>query len=121
MNQDKHRTNTEPKRELAQSEPSKNPDELQELLESLIYNLPNLSATEIGWEKISEDIQETVQAIDRLANKRALETRIDELKLLVAFDPNDTSPEFDNLLDEHGEYMGARIAELKGLIEGSKS
>lgn len=40
------------------------------------------------------------------------QSRIDELKLRLMFDPNDTSPEFDELLHKHGTYEAARLKQL---------
>jgi len=44
---------------------SPTPEPIESLVESFTNNLP-IKATEIGWEKIGEDMQEVVQAIKAL-------------------------------------------------------
>jgi hypothetical protein len=66
---------------------------LDEILETLTNKLP-IKATEIGWEKIAEDIQEAKQAIELYCHKQVIEE-------LERFDIDDSA------------YRKRRIAELR--------
>lgn len=95
------------------------PNQVDEILQALIQTLP-IKATEIGWEKIGEDVADTVQALTDLLADSEIKGRLKELEKVwsgmnTAGGIRDGGYSARNLnLDDLSYYLYNRRRVLKG-------